>query len=93
MNSDSDIRIDAGGSFRRFESVDCDSAIECGLIPPQPLRPAPLPPPTPPPIPLVRLIYLSFTTITVFKKLSGTSNFTLKKVFYIYIEVLQLPKL
>ncbi|KAL1116199.1 hypothetical protein AAG570_005694 [Ranatra chinensis] len=64
VGSDSDIRLDAGGSFRRFESVDSDSALEYagGPIPPQPLRPAPVPPPLPPP-PLVRIILLTFSFI------------------------------
>nr|XP_024217108.1 synaptotagmin-12-like isoform X2 [Halyomorpha halys] len=37
------------GSFRRFESVDSESALE---IPPQPLRPAPTTTPPPKPIPV-----------------------------------------
>lgn len=49
MGSDSDIRLDWTGSFRRFESVDSESALDVGPggIPPQPLRPAPnvTPPP------------------------------------------------
>ncbi|XP_073996907.1 synaptotagmin-12-like isoform X2 [Rhodnius prolixus] len=49
VGSDSDIRLDWTGSFRRFESVDSESALDVGPggIPPQPLRPAPnvTPPP------------------------------------------------
>ncbi|BET02087.1 Hypothetical protein NTJ_14905 [Nesidiocoris tenuis] len=65
VSSDSDIRLDWTGSFRRFESVDSESAINTspagvvqgsavGPIPPQPLRPAPSV--TPPLRPLVSQI-------------------------------------
>ncbi|CAH1370489.1 hypothetical protein MTP99_012082 [Tenebrio molitor] len=64
VHSDSDIHLDSTGSFRRFDSVDRDFKItlattsltgewnsyeEDNSIPPQPLRPAPVPSPSPPP--------------------------------------------
>ncbi|GLV35761.1 Synaptotagmin 12 [Carabus blaptoides fortunei] len=64
IHSDSDIQLDAAGSFKRFDPVDRDFKVtytttnlmtnewreEEVNIPPQPLRPAPLPIPLPPPI-------------------------------------------
>lgn len=66
VHSDSDIHLDATGSFKRFDSVDKDFRIALTTtslmgdwkdspqgedgIPPQPLRPAPVPAPSPPPI-------------------------------------------
>ncbi|XP_033215383.1 uncharacterized protein LOC117171857 [Belonocnema kinseyi] len=46
LHSDSDLRLDAQGSFTRFEAVDKDLHPPLGTgctIPPQPLRPAPQP--------------------------------------------------
>lgn len=63
VHSDSDIHLDSTGSFKRFDSVDRDFKItlattslmgewnsyeEDSSIPPQPLRPAPVPLPSPP---------------------------------------------